>query len=96
MLIRLSFIKNNIPTTFQLEKKNPTVDPAYSPLLNGVWEIVSGAIFSPGMVGLQVLKSIPGRIISTSDLTITIQSNSPRVSAGTSIKVKKHTTDSLN
>jgi hypothetical protein len=39
----------------QLEKANPTVDPAYSPLINGVWEIVnSNGFTSPGMIGFQV------------------------------------------
>ena len=40
-------------TNSQLEKKNPTLEPAYSPLLNGVWEVVSSGISSPGMLGFQ-------------------------------------------
>jgi hypothetical protein len=62
-------------------------DPADSALLNGVWEVVSGAILSPGMIGLQVIKSLPTDLISASDVAVTIQSQSPRVSATTTLKI---------
>jgi len=71
----------------KLEKLNPTEDPALSPLLNGVWEVVSSGIFSPGMVGIQAIKSLPGRLISVEDLTITISNEYPRVTAATEVKV---------
>jgi hypothetical protein len=38
-----------------LEKRNPTVEPALSPLLNGVWELVFASGFStPGIIGFEV------------------------------------------
>ena len=74
----------------KLEKQNPTADPAGSPLLNGVWEVVTGGVFtSPGLLGLQIIKALPGRVIDASDVTITISSVAPRVVANTSIKVQK-------
>jgi hypothetical protein len=54
----------------QLEKRNPTYEPAYSPLLNGVWEIVSAGIFSPGLIGYKVLHSF---IITTQLLNINMK-----------------------
>eukprot|EP01039_Chlorochromonas_danica_P003673 gene3673-4019_t len=71
----------------QLEKRNPTYEPAYSPLLNGVWEIVSASIFSPGLIGYQAMKTIPSGILNVEDLTITISSVKPRVKAATKIKI---------
>ena len=40
----------------QLEKHNPTTDPAFSNLLNGVWELVLCGVGSPGLVAYQVIK----------------------------------------
>jgi hypothetical protein len=38
-----------------LEKKNPTVEPALSPLLNGVWELVfASGLSTPGIIGFEV------------------------------------------
>ncbi len=68
-----------------LEKSNPTNNPAYSPLINGVWELAVSGFGSPGLIGYQILKSIP--LITTSDLTITISSMAPRVVASGSIKI---------
>eukprot|EP01031_Cornospumella_fuschlensis_P028841 gene28841-34809_t len=71
----------------ELEKRNPTYEPAYSPLLNGVWEIVSASVLSPGMLGFKVMKNIPSAIVDASDLTITISSVAPRVKASTNVKI---------
>jgi hypothetical protein len=46
---------------WKLEKLNPTPDAAFSPLLNGVWEIIStGSVTSLGLIGFQALKAFPG------------------------------------
>lgn len=56
-----------------LEKKNPTENPASSAMLNGVWELVStGAISSLGLVLFQVVKSLPGSIVDADDIILTI------------------------
>ena len=46
-----------------LEKVNPTQEPAKAALLNGVWEIVATGFGSPGIIGLQVIKAIPGGVV---------------------------------
>lgn len=72
----------------QLEKLNPTEDPALSPLLNGVWEVISSGLFSPGFIGVQIIKSLPGpKILNVEDVTITISSEFPRVVASSSVKL---------
>lgn len=112
----------------QLEKLNPTEDPALSPLLNGVWEVISSGkllthndccvldfivmisnrssfpfifptpftslitttsgLFSPGFIGVQIIKSLPGpKILDVEDVTITISSEFPRVVASSSVKL---------
>jgi len=72
----------------QLEKLNPTEDPALSPLLNGVWEVISSGLFSPGFIGVQIIKSLPGpKILDVEDITITISSEFPRVVASSSVKL---------
>eukprot|EP01040_Poterioochromonas_malhamensis_P005289 gene5289-5672_t len=71
----------------QLEKQNPTSDPAYSPLVNGVWEVLTTGIASPGMIGFQAIKALPGDFIDASDVTITISSAAPRVKAETFVKI---------
>ena len=71
-----------------LEKSNPTTDPCYSKKLNGVWKLAISAFGSPGLIGYQVLKAIPSNtLISSSDLTITINSIAPRVEAKGDVKV---------
>lgn len=85
LLISIVFIFFSINS--QLEKQNPTADPAYSPLLNGVWEVVSASLLTPGVLGLQVIKQLPGSFITVGDITITIQSISPRVKAQTTVQV---------
>lgn len=101
-VIKVSFILSNIfpngfwlhnTKLFQLEKQNPTVDPAFSPLLNGVWEVVCGGIFSPGLIGYQAIKTLPSQLIEVvNDLTVTISSQAPRVTASTSLKIASATT----
>lgn len=71
----------------KLEKENPTSDPASSPLMNGVWELVVSGVTSPGLIGYQIVKAIPGSFIEATDFTITISSVQPRVTAATTIKV---------
>jgi hypothetical protein len=68
-----------------LERINPTQDPAYSKLLNGVWDLKSMGFGSPGLVGLQVLKAISPD--SVDSVTITISSVAPRVVASTALKI---------
>lgn len=46
-----------------LEKINPTAEPASAALLNGVWEIVATGFGSPGIIGFQAIKAIPGSIV---------------------------------
>ena len=46
-----------------LEKINPTFEPATAALLNGVWEIVATGFGSPGIIGFQAIKSIPGSVV---------------------------------
>ena len=96
----------------QLERLNPTEDPALSPLLNGVWEVVASGelqkykascqltdwtkypiqlsvgLFSPGFIGVQIIRSLPGpKIVDAEDVTITISSEFPRVVASSSLKI---------
>lgn len=73
----------------ELEKKNPTADPAKSELLNGIWELTTSVGFTvPSLLLYQVLKAIPGGIIDTSSVSIRISNESPRVKATTNIKVQ--------
>ena len=46
-----------------LEKVNPTSEPANAALLNGVWEIVATGFGSPGIIGFQAIKAIPGSVV---------------------------------
>eukprot|EP01038_Epipyxis_sp_PR26KG_P014180 gene14180-19028_t len=73
----------------ELEKKNPTTNPANSSLVNGVWEVIyASGLGSPGMFGFQVIKSLPiSSVIDLSDLTITITSTQPRVTASTTLNL---------
>ena len=60
----------------QLEKVNPTFNPATSEVLNGAWEIVTTGIGAYGMIGFQVIKTIssfiPGSLVDVSDVTVSI------------------------
>ena len=67
-----------------LEKVNPTMDPANSPLLNGVWDVYSTGLGSPGLVAYQLLKSLPSPLSDVAkfgDLCVTITRTQPRVCA---------------
>jgi len=68
-----------------LERINPTSDPAYSKLLNGVWEVKSTGFGSPGLVGLQVIKAISNDAVDA--VTVTISSVAPRVLASTTLNL---------
>eukprot|EP00596_Hydrurales_sp_CCMP1899_P005977 CAMPEP_0119034586 /NCGR_PEP_ID=MMETSP1177-20130426/1576_1 /TAXON_ID=2985 /ORGANISM="Ochromonas sp, Strain CCMP1899" /LENGTH=208 /DNA_ID=CAMNT_0006992111 /DNA_START=149 /DNA_END=775 /DNA_ORIENTATION=+ len=70
-----------------LEKINPTFEPATAALLNGVWEIVATGFGSPGIIGFQAIKAIPGSVVDITDLSLTISSVNPRVTAATTIKI---------
>ena len=106
-----------------LEKINPTAEPASAALLNGVWEIVATGFGSPGIIGFQAIKAIPGSIVDVNgnsvllgsriviikflqfqfqfikitilprvssiiaDITLTISSVQPRITASTTLKV---------
>merc|ERR1712146_457753 len=62
---------------------NPTEDPAYSSLLNGVWEVVSCGFGDPALLGFQAIKAASkfGGFIDASDIELTITSLQPRVTA---------------
>lgn len=68
-----------------LEKMNPTAEPAYSKLLNGVWEVKSTGFGSPGLVGLQVLKALSSDVVDS--VVVTISSVAPRVTAKTTLRI---------
>ena len=73
----------------QLEKVNPTFNPATSDVLNGAWEIVTTGIGAYGMIGFQIIKTIssiiPGSIVDVSDVTVSISGSTG--TASTTIKV---------
>lgn len=71
----------------EIEALNPTSEPARSPLLNGVWELRVSGFGSPGLLGYQLIKSLPGGVISAEDLSVVISSKDPRVEASTELKV---------
>jgi hypothetical protein len=72
----------------QLEKTMSVKNPAASSLMNGVWELAFSGITSPGLLGYQVVKAVPGGdLFEASTLAITISSVQPRVSGTTIIKV---------
>lgn len=75
----------------ELEKTNPTSNPAESSLVNGVWELVVSGLGSLGLVGYQILKSIPGNIVTTNDLQVIISSTQPRAEASTELKIASAT-----
>ena len=70
-----------------LEKMNPTEDPAYSSLLNGVWEVVASGFGDPALLGFQAIKAASkfGGIVDASDIDLTISSLQPRVTAKSTI-----------
>lgn len=71
----------------KLEKQNPTIEPAKSKLLNGVWELAVSGVGSPGLLVYQVLKIIgKGGIINTEEMQVTISSVTPRVDASVVVK----------
>lgn len=49
--------------------------------------MLSAGVASPGMLGFQAIKALPGDFIDASDVTITISSATPRVKAESSIKI---------
>lgn len=91
----------------KLETANPTDEPATSPLLNGVWDLVySGnyapgplawsptrqlALFlyaggyTPGLFALNVARSLPGGLLDTGALSLTINRGQPRVEASSTL-----------
>ena len=73
----------------QLEKVNPTFNPATSEVLNGAWEIVTTGIGAYGMIGFQIIKTIssiiPGSFVDVSDVTVSISGSTG--TASTTIKV---------
>ena len=75
----------------QLEKVNPTSDPAESDLINGVWELIVTGVSDPFLWIYQALKLIPSgirsNIIDASSLTLTISPTQPRVKASSTINV---------
>ncbi len=70
-----------------MEKHNPTEEPAFSPLLNGEWELVSASLLTPGILGIQAIKQLPGSFLTAGDIIVSIQSASPRVRAQAQVKV---------
>lgn len=81
----------------QLEKVNPTSEPAESELLNGVWELIVTGVSDPILWIYQALKLVPSgirsSIIDASDLTLTISPTQPRVKASSTISFGTIKTD---
>ena len=71
-----------------LEKMNPTEDPAYSSLLNGVWEVISTGFGDPALLGFQAIKAASKfGVVDASDIELSISSMQPRVTATSTISV---------
>ena len=71
----------------ELEKMNPTPNPAQSPLINGVWEIVYTGVSDPTLLIYQAVKMIPNSIIEASQITLTISPLHPRIEASSAIRI---------
>jgi hypothetical protein len=78
----------------KLEALNPTQDPVYSNLLNGVWtlryaprdlsNLSIGAIsegYSPGLLALGLAQKLPSQLVELGDLEISISRGQPRIEA---------------
>jgi hypothetical protein len=69
----------------QLEKVNPTFNPATSEVLNGAWEIVTTGLGAYGMIGYQVIRTIanviPGSFFDVSDVTVSISGSTGTASS---------------
>ena len=49
---------------------------------------ITSGLFSPGFIGVQIIKSLPGpKILDVEDITITISSEFPRVVSSSSVKL---------
>jgi hypothetical protein len=71
-----------------LEKVNPTSDPTYSSLLNGVWEVISTGFGDPALLGYQAIKAASKfGVVDASDIELTITSIQPRVTAKSTVSV---------
>jgi hypothetical protein len=71
-----------------LEKVNPTSDPTYSSLLNGVWEVISTGFGDPALLGYQAIKAASKfGVVDASDIELTISSIQPRVTAKSTVSV---------
>jgi len=80
----------------QLEKLNPTANPATSPLVNGKWKFVYASASTPGLASLRALlklsSSIPNSptgapLVDVGEVSITIQRQQPRVEAAVRVRV---------
>lgn len=71
-----------------LEKMNPTEDPAYSSLLNGVWEVISTGFGDPALLGYQAIKAASKfGVVDASDIELAISSVQPRVTATSTLSI---------
>lgn len=75
----------------QLEKVNPTFNPATSEVLNGAWEIVTTGLGAYGMIGYQVIRTvaniIPGSFFDVSDVTVSISGSTGTASSKVGVLV---------
>ena len=71
-----------------LLEKLCTNEPAKSPLINGVWEVLNTNGFtSPGLLAYQAIKLFGRNAVDLSCITVTISRDQPRVNAETSVKL---------
>eukprot|EP00854_Cymbomonas_tetramitiformis_P028533 gene28533-35386_t len=77
-----------------VESENPTPSPAYSPLLEGTWEVVySGTALltnvwqNPNSIRAQVANRLPAELIKTSPLSLTILPDQPRIEITSEVTV---------
>eukprot|EP00804_Cyclotella_cryptica_P016635 CCRYP_001958-RA/>CCRYP_001958-RA protein AED:0.39 eAED:0.39 QI:201/0.5/0.33/1/0.5/0.33/3/0/262 len=84
----------------KLEALNPTEDPVYSPLLNGVWNLryaprdlanlSLGAVnegYSPGLLALGLAQKLPAALVELGELQISISRAQPRIEAKIEVKL---------
>ncbi|KAL3771660.1 hypothetical protein ACHAWO_001721 [Cyclotella atomus] len=92
----------------KLEALNPTEDPVYSPMLNGVWILryaprdlsnfslgaVSGG-YSPGLLALGLAQKLPVALVELGELEISISRAQPRIEAKIDVKLLGGSTEEI-
>jgi len=92
----------------KLEALNPTQDPVYSPLLNGVWNLryaprdlanlSLGAVnegYSPGLLALGLAQKLPAALVELGELQISISRAQPRIEAKIDVKLLGGSTEEV-